>query len=1144
MTDSRTRILVIEDDDEDFLILRKLMEGLKRVTCKWERVRTYSQALEKLVLGDHEICLLDYRLEGRNGLELLREAGQKGTTIPFIFLTGLGEGDLDIEAMRLGAADFLHKDKLTADNLERSIRYSLERRKAEESRYRLAAIVESSNDAIYLVSLQGTILNWNPGAQRTYGHSAQEAVGKALSLLVPEHRQDEFPELLKSIGLGQVVPNFQTFHRDKEGKEHFLSLTISPVRDSAGKVIYASIIARDLTEDQRARALQETLRDERDLLLERLQLYLEKMPLAFILTDSHFNYSYWNPAAEAMFGYSFDEVEGKQGVVIGPHGMETVGKDIRDTILQGKSLQRMLIPGIRKDGTKIQCEWYLTPIKDEDGRFSGLMTMVIDITARLEAEKGLVNSEERFRSMFQESPIGIGLMGDGARMLMVNPSFSKFIGYSVDELLGRSFLEITHPEDGKKDLEIFQQLMVGSIDRYEVEKRFLHKEGREVWGRLTATLIWSQDEKPLYVLGMVADITEKRKSEETQKRLVAILEQTTDAVVAIGLDGKVTDWNRGAELLYGYSASEVVGTIPSFLPEGYHHEMLMRLDQETQKGKSFFKYEARRRRKDGNWVDVEANFSSLKDVEGRQIGFSVIARDITGWKKSEGVRSQLAAILQQTSDAVVGTDLEGNVFSWNRGAENLFGYNLEEILGRAVGLLAPEDRKHESMELRAIVQAGENISNFETVRINKDGQTLDVSVSMSPIHDSVGKMIGVSSIHRDISERKKAEESLRQHEEQLRQVEKMNAIGRLAGGVAHDFNNLLSVIGGNAEFLKTSLDPNSPSQDEVLEIQKAVQRGADLAKQLLVFGQRQVSQPQPVNLNEVSADMKKMLKRLIDANVELAIIQDPAIRPILADPGQIQQIILNLVINARDAMPQGGNLILETKEVKADHLESEGRPTLPIGDFVRFAVTDTGIGMTPEVQRHIFEPFFTTKAGKGTGLGLATVYTLVHKWSGHIFVHSSAGIGTTFTLYFPAMVSVEGFEEKPKQASLIPVGNETILLAEDEDQLRKVVVRSLERYGYKVLSAPNGLEAVKVAWDYKETIHLLLTDTIMPKMNGRELMVEVKKTRPKIKVIFVSGYPKEVLSQQGILESGIHLVQKPFELEEMVQQVRRILDEK
>jgi nitrogen-specific signal transduction histidine kinase/ActR/RegA family two-component response regulator len=415
---------------------------------------------------------------------------------------------------------------------------------------------------------------------------------------------------------------------------------------------------------------------------------------------------------------------------------------------------------------------------------------------------------------------------------------------------------------------------------------------------------------------------------------------------------------------------------------------------------------------------------------------------------------------------------------------------------------------------------------------------------MSPVKDSKGKIIGASSIIRDITERKKAEESLRKHEEQMKLVDKMNAIGRLAGGVAHDFNNLLSVIGGNAEFLLSTLPEKDEHRDEVGEIQKAVRRGAELTKQLLVFGQKQVVQPQPVNLNELSAEMSKMLKRLIDASVDLAIIQDKDLKHILADPGQMQQIILNLVLNARDAMPQGGNLILETKHLEANQLEREGKPNLPAGSYARFSVTDTGTGMSPEIQKHIFEPFFTTKAGKGTGLGLATVYGIVNKWSGHIFVHSTPGMGTTFTLYFPAMVSVEGFEVKSKQISLIPQGSETVLLAEDEEPVRKVLVRTLEKYGYRVLEAPNGVEAVQKAWSYRDPIHLLLTDTIMPKMNGKELADELKKSRPKMKVVFISGYPREVLSQQGILQAGIHLIQKPFELEDLVREIRKVLDEK
>jgi CheY-like chemotaxis protein len=276
----------------------------------------------------------------------------------------------------------------------------------------------------------------------------------------------------------------------------------------------------------------------------------------------------------------------------------------------------------------------------------------------------------------------------------------------------------------------------------------------------------------------------------------------------------------------------------------------------------------------------------------------------------------------------------------------------------------------------------------------------------------------------------------------------------------------------------------------------------------------------------------------------LTILQGEDIPAILCDQGQVQQVILNLVLNARDAMPNGGNLILETKRVDPDKLEQEGRPTLPPGSYVRLSVTDTGTGMDPEIQKHVFEPFFTTKKGKGTGLGLASVYGIVTKWSGHIFLHSTPGMGTTFTLYFPALADNQVQDTKAKQMDLIPHGSETLLVAEDEEPVRKILVRILEKYGYRVLEAQNGIEAVQKAWGYKEPIHLLLTDAMMPKMNGRELAREIKKSRPKIKVLFVSGYPREVLSEQGILDSSIHLIQKPYEQEELVRQVRKILDEK
>ncbi len=895
MTENPVRLLIVEDDSEDFLILQKMLSGIKRRQFELDRVSTCQEAIEKLSRNNHHVCLLDFRLEGRDGLDFLREITKKGYNIPVIFLTGQGDYEVDVEAMQLGASDFLYKNKIDGDMLERSIRYALERRKAEESRLRLAAIVESSNDAIYSVTLEGVILSWNPGAERIYGFKAEEIGGRDVALIVPPAHMAEFKRLLAIVREGAPVSNFTGTHQTKKGAAVLLSLTLSPIRNPSGQVISAAVIAQDITENEMAKSINEMLESERDQLLEQLQLQMDSMPIACILSDPNFNFTYWNPAAEKMFGYSFKEVEGSKGVLVSKGDWPDHEKLLREVADSGGSVQGKVRENLRKDGKVIFCEWFRTPMHDSEGKFSGLISMAIDVTER---------------------------------------------------------------------------------------------------------------------------------------------------------------------------------------------------------------------------------------------------------HKAEEVQAQLAAILQQTPDAVVGTDLDGRIFSWNRGAEAMFGFKLMEVVGQPKALLAPEDRKHESNEMAEIAKAGESISNFETVRVKRNGDLINVSITLSPIKDSRGKIVGISYIMRDITDRKQAEESLRHHEEQLRRAEKMNAIGRLAGGVAHDFNNLLSVIGGNAEFLLSTLEKDSSQREELEEIQKAVRRGAELTKQLLVFGQKQVSQPQPVNLNELSAEMNKMLKRLIDANVDLAIIQDKDLKPILADPGQIQQIILNLVLNARDAMPQGGNLIIETKNLDGGDLEKEVRPTLPAGSFVRLSVTDTGTGMAPEIQKHIFEPFFTTKAGKGTGLGLATVYGLVSKWSGHIFVHSSPGMGTTFTLYFPAMLSVEGFQAKPKQIALIPQGSETVLLAEDEEPVRKVLVRTLEKYGYRVLEARNGVDAVQKSWDYKGPIHLLLTDTIMPKMNGKELADELKKSRPKMKVVFISGYPKEVLSQQGVLHAGIHLIQKPFKLEDLAMEIRKILDGK
>jgi len=390
---------------------------------------------------------------------------------------------------------------------------------------------------------------------------------------------------------------------------------------------------------------------------------------------------------------------------------------------------------------------------------------------------------------------------------------------------------------------------------------------------------------------------------------------------------------------------------------------------------------------------------------------------------------------------------------------------------------------------------------------------------------------------------KSEQELLKKHEHQSRLSQKMDAIGRLAGGVAHDFNNLLSVIEGNSDFLKALFSPGDPHLEEVEEIKKAVHQGAELTRQLLAFGKKQVNQPQLVNLNDQSTEMSKMFKRVIDASVDFAIIQEKELNWIHSDPGQIQQLILNLVLNARDAMPNGGNLIVVTKNVESSEAMEMQGITIPPGSYVGISVTDTGTGMDEETQKQVFEPFFTTKGEKGTGLGLATVYGIVNQWEGYLWLRSTPGVGTTFSIFFPAVKDPVVAVIKPKRTSMAAIGSETILVAEDEEKVSRIVVRALENYGYRVLRAVNGLEGVQLANDYKGPIHLLLTDTVMPKMNGKELAEALKKTRPDLKILFMSGYPREVLSQQGKIDASINLIQKPFSNDALARRIREVLDQ-
>jgi two-component system cell cycle sensor histidine kinase/response regulator CckA len=393
------------------------------------------------------------------------------------------------------------------------------------------------------------------------------------------------------------------------------------------------------------------------------------------------------------------------------------------------------------------------------------------------------------------------------------------------------------------------------------------------------------------------------------------------------------------------------------------------------------------------------------------------------------------------------------------------------------------------------------------------------------------------------NKRKEAEEALRKSEEQLRQWQRVEAIGRLAGGVAHDFNNLLMTILGCSELLLRDFDPGDSRREEVEEIRRAAQRATSLTHQLLAFGRRQVLQPRVLDLNEIVENMNRMLKRMIGEDIQFLTILTPGLWPVKVDPGQIEQVIMNLVVNARDAMPEGGRLTLETSNMNLDEEYARRHISVKPGPYVMMAVTDTGCGMDAVTRSHLFEPFFTTKEkGKGTGLGLSTVYGIIKQSGGNIWAYSEVGRGSTFKVYLPR---TEGAVKSYKPKEIAPAaakGTETILLVEDEDAVRTMISRVLQGSGYRVLEACQGKEAIEVCRKHPGLIHLMVTDVIMPQMSGRELAERLATVRPEMKVLFMSGYPDKAIVHHGVLDPGTAFLQKPFTLTALENKVREVLE--
>jgi PAS domain S-box-containing protein len=765
------------------------------------------------------------------------------------------------------------------------------------------------------------------------------------------------------------------------------------------------------------------------------------------------------------------------------------------------------------------------------GRLKRLPFAVRGALGRRRAEQARADAEARYGLLFEHSLDGIYRSTPEGRFIDVNPAFVSMLGYATrEEVLALDIPRDVYWSDAER--------RPASQRNTVFKERLRCRDGTELWVENSSRAILNDGGKVVYYEGSIRDISERKRTEEallaSEERFRSAFGSAPIGMALVGLEGRWLQVNRALCEIFGYSEAELLATTFQALT---HPE-----DLETQNGllrailageRHTYQMEKRYFHKDGHIVWVQLSSSLIRGTDGRPLYFIAQLQDVTERKRAEEAlrksEERYRELFENANDMIYTHDLDGNYISFNKAAERITGYGRAEALTMNVAeLLPPGELERGREQLRRKVAGEVTTTAYETEIVAKSGRRVQLEISSRLILDENGRPVGVQGIARDATERKRLAD-------QLQQAQKMEVVGKLAGGVAHDFNNLLTVITGRAQMLLKRLPPGDLLRRDAELIEQTAERAAALTHQLLAFSRRQVLSPKIVDLNAVLAGLEAMLRRMIGEGVELVMVPGKDLGRVHVDPGQIEQVITNLVVNASDAMPDVGRLTIETANVDLE--EAPGGGGLH-GACVMLAVTDTGRGMDEETRAHLFEPFFTTKArGRGTGLGLSTVYGIVEQSGGAIRVESEPGRGTTIRVYLPRMERAVDVSEPARSLAQPLYGSEVVLLVEDEEGVLELARESLRIVGYSVLESSNGPVALEIAARHPGPIHLLLSDVVMPDMSGPELARRLGLLRPDTKVLFMSGYTSE-----GMLEPGAALLQKPFTLDVLARAVREVLD--
>ena len=778
---------------------------------------------------------------------------------------------------------------------------------------------------------------------------------------------------------------------------------------------------------------------------------------------------------------------------------------------------------------------------------------------RQKNDHALRESEEKYRGILEnmdDAYYEVDLKGNYA---FFNEAMVLKTGYSREELTGMNYKQVLTPETQKQVKQVFSDVYKTGkpvrIFEYDLIRKDGAKRNFEAW----ASPIFDKDNRITGFKGMANDVTNRKQAEDelkesrerlkrSEERYRVILDNMEEAYYEVDLHGNHTFYNESTLRNLGYTREEMLGMNyrqyvdeenAQKIYEAYHRVFLT---GETIKGMDWVL-----RKKSGEKMPVEGSVSLMRDSQGNPIGFRGVVRDITKRKEAEKeLRESEEKYRLLAEKAMMGIFWINDSFQFIYANDHLckiLGRSRSEVVGKNFRDVLSDNSLELVSERYVRRQRGEEVPDrYEIEVVRPDGEVRRIEMMVAIMLDKSGRMNSIGQTI-DITERKQAEEERERLQQQLTQAQKMESIGRLAGGVAHDFNNMLGVIMGHAEIAMMNADPSQPFYKDLQEILKAAGRSANLTRQLLAFARKQTVTPKLLVLNEVVEGMLKMLQRLIGEDIELAWLPDSTQAMVKVDPGQIDQILANLCVNARDAIGSVGRIIIETGIAVFDEHFCGSHMGFSPGDYVMIVVRDNGCGMDRETLENLFEPFFTTKdVGQGTGLGLATVYGIVKQNGGFIHVDSEPGQGSAFCVYLPRHVGKTEPLRKDDQGKSATRGNETILLVEDEPEMLEMTTLILEQLGYIVLKACTPSEAIHTAENHPGDIHLLMTDVVMPEMNGRDLAKKILSLYPGIKRLFMSGYTADVIVHQGVLDEGVHFISKPFSVKGLSEKVRETLD--